>query len=580
MSFENYPSASCTIGGVAAKVNDGSVILDTGWAPYGQADITVPIESAEFAENIKPQDKPRVILTGRVHPTSNADRDTRQFDMVLRDREISHDQKTVRLMLATDEALLQTYGKLADDKNPRTHEANLRNLINSVLTQVIPGAALQAGTANADLTARWTLENRVTNPRGALDTSGWGAYANAASGTGSLERATWVTRPPGVPGSGAYTGISHVVQNPSTSWVDLWYQKGDLGVSAGQMYTASAWMGFKAIEGAAATRNMRAIIVWRNQAAQEISRSTGALVTASHGAGTSAWSGLHRVHVTGVAPAGAVNATLIFSLVDGLAQAGRGITLNGAMFTEGVLVDYFDGEFPATSEYTYTWQGLANNASSLRTPDIEREPDVFTWRAGESAWDFLQSLIGTTGLRLWCDEKRRWWLTNPAEYSVPGRISATADNSTRGTDRISIDGEGTNADGVIVRYQWNVLGEQRETIDTAGVAGKIFEHIIHAPYPGSGVAAAILRRIKNRRRMQDVTTVTDYSATPGKEISITLPGALDQVGYITRTNWLLAEGLMEVQAAALTEAEPGTWLAGYDELTWAGTPDARTWSNP
>lgn len=751
MSFENYPSATCTIASVPARISTGSAILDTGWAPYGQADITIPIESAEFADAISPRDKPRVVVNARVQPhadtmpvlrqnwwsdptpaavgavasvfrwgthqahmpvtldggtalvtcvTTNAtepyilrgslwnasgaplsagnwtlsaavsrapglpvpsaqvwfhrvngsqisqktfagveadgrtswaiqapaetafvavvlrrssgghvagdwyrisktlleqgtsvrsyfsgatpnqtvdgrphayswvgtpnlspsierhsvteEGSARTFDMVLRDREINHVDKTVRLILATDEALLQTYALIADDQTPRDHESSLRTIVNYVLNETIPGAALEPGTADLDLTAQWNATNLLKNPN-AASVGNWtqGGGNTIAHNTGA--------------GNDGTPGFVRATQTAAAGAVFLCSTTYDLSAREGQMFTASVYAKHSTT-GATAMLTLRFLDA-ANGTITNVSSAVKPVPTA--------WG--ERWTVTAVAPPNAAKVAPFISIYG--SASGRTWDLDQAMLTEGPLTyPYFDGNTADTAAYTYEWADTPNESTSTRTATPERMPELFTWRAGVSAWDFLQSLISLSGLRLWCDEMRRWWLIDPAEFSVPGRVSVTPANTTEGTDRITLDGEGTNSDGVLVRYVWSEKGVERVAIDTAGTNGKIYQLTIRAPYPGPGAAAAVLKRIRNRERMQEVTTAADYGATPGKEVSISLPSALDQVGRITRTTWLLEQGLMEIQTATLTTAEPGTWLLGYDGLTWSETPDAHTWA--
>lgn len=526
-------------------VEGGRITLDAGSWPHVSGTIEVPVptdeDAAAFLAALDPRLNRRLEVTAQVTFDDGQPPVTRVFNLGIRSRPMRLTDASITLSLASDEALLEDYRALADDREPFVRQASLRSICNYVLNKAIPGAVLAAQPAiDRNVTAYWEMENQVTNTRGALDLNGWGAYANAASGTGTLALASWVTRPPGVPGSGAYTGISHLVQNPSTSWVDLWYQKNDLSVSPGRFYTSSAWMGFKAIDGAAATRNMRAIIIWRNQAGAEISRTVGATVAASHGAGAGAWSGLHRVHATGLAPSGATGATLVFSVIDGLAQSGRGVTLTAAMFTEGArLVDYFDGSFPTTGEYAYSWQGSADAATSLRVPINERDPDSLVWDAGRSAIDFLMTLVQSAGLRLVCDEQRVWTLRDE-NYTAPGQLDVRyAVNMLDADDDISRDND-TWFDAMVATWRWTAPdGTRKSRTDSYALPGATRVAFVEreTAFPGKGFAQYAVRRAQGRGREVSGSIVADWGALAEQPVTIVLPSQATQIGITQRVEF-------------------------------------------
>lgn len=78
---------------------------------------------------------------------------TRSFDLGLRERSIDYLNSTITLNLASDEGLLEDYGPLADDTAPLALASSLRDIIDYVLGEAIPGAALESTPAiDADLT--------------------------------------------------------------------------------------------------------------------------------------------------------------------------------------------------------------------------------------------------------------------------------------------------------------------------------------------------------------------------------------------------------------------------------------------
>src|SRR5690606_13433959 len=87
---------------------------------------------------------------------------------------------------------------------------------------------------------------------------------------------------------------------------------------------------------------------------------------------------------------------------------------------EGLKPDpaYFDGD-SIDEYYFYEWFAAANASPSKRTPKNPRDPRVLVWPLGKSGLDYLMPLTQLGGLRLVCDEQRRWTLRD-ADYLAPG----------------------------------------------------------------------------------------------------------------------------------------------------------------
>ena len=161
------PYAAVTIAGDTSEARTGSITLDAMNVPYGTAKITLPLIDLAEVEDIDPRDQIRAEVTAGNDYEGSA----RTFDLGVRLRRVDHKRKTIDVELATDEALLQDYAPLTADTGARAHEASLRDVVDYVLDKV--GAALEAGSYDADVTAAWELTNLVGNPSFETDTTGW-----------------------------------------------------------------------------------------------------------------------------------------------------------------------------------------------------------------------------------------------------------------------------------------------------------------------------------------------------------------------------------------------------------------------
>lgn len=467
-------------------------------------------------------------------------------DLVLRERKVSHDGKKITLSLASDEAILSSWADIVDDSAPRTHEANLRALINYVLNKAIPGASLQAGAANADVTARWSMSNEFTNPAPSSATG-----YTAGSGTSSI-----------LYGSGfGKSVIRWTTSGTGQSYLNI---ASGFTVRPGNIYTVAGDFA------SSVSRNVGFMVRWLNAEGATIrDERLPTVVTNS--------STMVRSSRQVVAPPTAAKANIFAS--SAVNTAGQYHWVSSLMWYEGVqTVPHFSGASTNGGGYVYSWEGTAGESASTRTPSdgVERLPELFTWEAGQTAWDFLAPLVASAGLRLFCDEQRRWYLIDPSDWTVPGRFSARPDNTVEGTDTMDADDEDNGVTGVVAIFKWeDPSGISRTKKETAGSAGKVKVLEFDRQYPGPGIAAAHLAKVQGLGRTQDVTVATDYSIRPGQEVQIDLPGTYPQLGTVNRIRWELTSGLMSIGSAGLRETPPGAidLLSGtIDSLT--GTIDS------
>lgn len=549
------------------KLSEGDLTLDSSRYPYVQGNVQVPMTSDDLLERIDPGQ--RVVI--------NADDGTTDIlaDLTLRKRSVSHDGKKISLDLASDEALLDTWADIVDDKTPRTHEANLRNLVNYVLGKAIPGAELESGTTNASIPAAWDATNLILDPR-YIGTAGQYSQTNVTTVVDNTF--------PGPINGITHRGVHLSVPSTNDGYINVGATSGmAFSMQAGKTYVFSA------------TGSVRTVIGGSGQSDVDAAYGTTlprqrALVVHATGPGFSpAYKVWHSPQVPNVAETGtsagtrvSVKFTVPKGSTDVFLRAYHGGTSGSITWSQFQLTEvgpgttaedaeYFFGNKPTDGKYAYKFRELADGSPSERKAIQERSPALFNWRAGQTAWDFLSPLVASVGLRLFCDEQRRWWLIDPIGYSVPGRFSARPDNAVEGTDTMDADDEDNGVTGVVAVFKWTDLdGISHEETDSAGVAGKVKILEFEREYPGPGLAAAHLVKVQGMGRVQDVTVKTDYTVRPGMEVQIDLPGTYAQLGTLTRVQWELTNGLMNVGSAGLRETPPGAidLLTGtIDQLT-------------
>lgn len=437
----------------------------------------------------------------------------RSFDLGVREATPSRADATVTLQLASDEAVLDDYAQLADDKTPRTHQASLRAVVNYVLGKI--GATLQPGATDADVTAYWQVVNQITNPRLALDATGWQTGSGASSGG----RVVMNTPLPAV-GNTAYR------------WTASAGESNVVPVTSRYRVTPGKWYVFFAYICSGTARQARAAIQWWS-AGGSVASSTalGALVNSDVTA-------FRQVAVIAKCPPGAEEAVPYVSTLGNAAGNLHYATMS--MLYEGdELVEYFDGATPDTARYEYEFQAAAHNSTSTRTPTVERPPAALTWRAGVSGLQFLAPLVQASGFRLVCDERRRWTLRDASYRETGTQTYRERVNITQASEQLSRSAEDW-FDGIVLAYTWtDDDGIEQTMYDTYALAGatKVIRREIRAPYPGPGRAQYAVTRAQGRGRTVTATKQADWTEHAEQTFSALLDGTPIQIGTADRVEF-------------------------------------------
>lgn len=522
------PTAVVELDAGEFRIISGDVELNSSSVPYAQATIDIPLTTDEIVDAIDPREDQRAILTCEDLAAGTS----RVFDLALRGRRVSHDAKKITLTLASDEARLQEYAPLVADGGARAHEASLRDVCDYALDKI--GAALEPGSEDADVTARWAVSNLLPDASFEAASTIW-ANGSGATGFARQNSLAW---------TGSWAGHWQTT-GAGPSFASL---NGPIGVRAGTSYVFSGYV-------RATVANPFRLMIRFEDAAGRILADSYMDPAVSVG-GT--WTRLSHIRA---APPGSSRVTLHVEYQ--ASASGQFPYIDGLMFHEGSeVVPFFSGSSPTDADYEYDFSGDEHVSVSTRTPIVERLPQMFVWKPGVNAWDFLLPITSAAGMVLWCDELRKWHLKFPESRTLPSLIAVSPANTTRGDDLLSRDDDGSFVTGVVVRYKWRDDDDiDREGYDTAGTSEKVLRIELDQPYPGPGAAQAILNRRQGSGRRQDVTTLVQWQAKPGMTAQITLPGAPDTVGRITSVKFAIPDGLMDLGSSGLVDLIPGSIAA-------------------
>ena len=201
---------------------------------------------------------------------------------------------------------------------------------------------------------------------------------------------------------------------------------------------------------------------------------------------------------------------------------------------------------------------LATIGAYLGTPEADSDvadDEALRWEPGTSAWDYLMPILQDAGLRLFCDETRRWRLV-PATYNRPEAVNLTITSNITGlTDSISRDSsEVSDAwyDSVVAIYKWrdefDVEHTNYTTAQTPGIVAPT--KTLTVTYEGVGNAGIgaqlLLNRAQARGRQVTVEAMSNYTLRPGMTATLGLPETYTQTSRVASVTWNLPADEMTV----------------------------------
>lgn len=405
---------------------------------------------------------------------------------------------------------------------------------------------LAPGTVDADATAIWGVKNLFPDPSVENATP---AFAGDV-GAPNVVRDGATYAPP-------YQG-SYLLRVQATATTGLSIgQITPMGVSAGATYTASAYL--RSASGN--TKQARIIIRWTGPSGNFIRDEQSAYVMTS----ATAWT---RYVLTSRAPAGASGARVFIEWA-GTHAVGNLHFVDGVMFHEGnEAIPLFTGSTP-TDAYTYAWDKDVNASASTRTPtSVERLPESLLWRAGVSGMAFLEPLLKAAGLRLVCDEQRRWTL-RAADYRATGNQTYRyAVNIETADEKLSREDDAWY-DAAVYVYTWtDSSGIEQTRTDAFALTTpptKVLRvDLADTVYPGPGRAENIVRRAQGRGRTVTVSATATWDERTDQYLSILLEGTPIQTGLASTVRYDLAADTVTVSArtvdtpAGAIDLLPGT----------------------
>ena len=232
---------------------------------------------------------------------------------------------------------------------------------------------------------------------------------------------------------------------------------------------------------------------------------------------------------------------------------------------------------PTTSVRTCVALALARIGATLEpgAADATVAADAVLWEVGTSAWDYAHSLVDAAGLRLACDERRRWTLAQPLDPATsPGVYVVRGESAHELEEDLSREAW---ASCVIVTYSWELDGVRQVQHDIAGGGSPVLHLEVSRPFPRAGAAAAILDRVRARGSIVTARQIGTYDVTPGWVMQSLATDTAHQAGLVSVVRWDLATDEVEVASRDLSDTPPRAWIMQPAGYRWTDVPTGMTW---
>ena len=192
---------------------------------------------------------------------------------------------------------------------------------------------------------------------------------------------------------------------------------------------------------------------------------------------------------------------------------------------------------PGTADYTYS-------------PAYELQK--YEFNLPSTIWDFMETVTNAAGLKIYCDEQRRWYLVDPA--AVSGTLALNdQDNVTSFTKQLSRDTLWYNQ--AVIQYETISDGIIWDNYYASGTGPirTLFQKKTNIEYPGAGAAEALVTRSLTRGETYEVEAIANFDARPRQTLTVDIAGEPAKTGIVQSVTWSLPSARMSVDIRDLQE---------------------------
>jgi hypothetical protein len=220
-------------------------------------------------------------------------------------------------------------------------------------------------------------------------------------------------------------------------------------------------------------------------------------------------------------------------------------------YGDDIMVEYGDARSLINEILNFIGANLEDGTANY-TYDPPYQLQKYEFNLSNVAWDFIETITQAAGLKLYCDEQRRWYLVDAT--SVSGElVLKDTDNVTAFTKEISRNGLWYNQ--AVIRYDTISEGVIYDNYYETGTGAikTLYLEKTNIEFPGFGAAQSLVQRSLTRGETYNMEAIANFDARPRQTLTVDIAGEPVKTGVIQSITWSLPSARMSVDIRDLTE---------------------------
>lgn len=220
-------------------------------------------------------------------------------------------------------------------------------------------------------------------------------------------------------------------------------------------------------------------------------------------------------------------------------------------YGDDIMVEYDDARSLINEVLNFIGASLEpGDANYYYSPPYQLQK--YEFNLPNVAWDFIETITQAAGLKLYCDEQRRWYLVDPTAVSG-SLVLEDNDNITAFTKEVSRQGLWYNQ--AVIRYDAITLGVIYDNYYASGTGAikTLYLEKSNIEFPGFGAAQSLVERSLTRGETYSIEAVANFDARPRQTLTVSITGEPVKTGVIQSVTWSLPSARMSVDIRDLQE---------------------------
>lgn len=219
-------------------------------------------------------------------------------------------------------------------------------------------------------------------------------------------------------------------------------------------------------------------------------------------------------------------------------------------YGDDIMIEYEDARSLINEVLNFIGASLEPGTANY-TYDPPYELQKYQFNLSNTAWDFIETITQAAGLKLYCDENRKWYLVDATAVSGDLELKDN-DNITAFTREISRDGLWYNQ--AVIQYNTTdgVIYDSYYEFGT-GEIKTLYLLKENIAFPGFGAAQSIIQRAVTRGEIYSIEAIANFDARPRQTLTVDITDEPVKSGVIQSVTWSLPSARMSIDIRDLQE---------------------------